>query len=45
LDPREQWPAPLAAVEDAGLAQVFDGRLTLTNRGMLLSNEVLQIFV
>jgi oxygen-independent coproporphyrinogen-3 oxidase len=45
LDPREQWPAPLAAVEDAGLAQIVEGRLTLTNRGMLLSNEVLQIFV
>jgi oxygen-independent coproporphyrinogen-3 oxidase len=45
IDAGDTWAAPLAEIEEAGLAEITDGHLKLTDRGMLLSNEVFQIFV
>jgi oxygen-independent coproporphyrinogen-3 oxidase len=45
MDPSVEWAAPLGEVEQAGLVETVGGRLRLTNRGMLLSNEVFRIFV
>jgi oxygen-independent coproporphyrinogen-3 oxidase len=45
IDPLVEWARPLADVEGAGLAETVAGRLRLTDRGMLLSNEVFRIFV
>jgi oxygen-independent coproporphyrinogen-3 oxidase len=45
MDPREEWAEPLGAVSRAGLVEERGGRLRLTDRGMLLSNEVFGIFV
>jgi oxygen-independent coproporphyrinogen-3 oxidase len=45
IDPMRRWKRPLAEVEESGLVEVVSGRLRLTERGLLLSNEVLQIFV
>jgi oxygen-independent coproporphyrinogen-3 oxidase len=45
LDPMREWEGPLAEVREAGLAETVGGRLRLTERGVLLSNEVFRIFV
>ncbi len=45
LDPLSEWHEGLAAAVEAGLAVVEAGRLRLTERGMLLSNEVFRAFV
>ena len=45
LDPLAEWPEGLGAAETAGLVAAGAGRLRLTDRGMLLSNEVFQVFV
>jgi oxygen-independent coproporphyrinogen-3 oxidase len=45
LDPREEWGGGLAEAEAAGLVEVAGGRLRLTDRGVLLSNEVFRLFV
>jgi oxygen-independent coproporphyrinogen-3 oxidase len=45
IDPLAEWAIPLAEVAQAGLVETAGGRLQLTDRGMLLSNEVFRIFV
>jgi oxygen-independent coproporphyrinogen-3 oxidase len=45
LDPLAEWHAGLEPATDAGLVVVEGGRLRLTDRGVLLSNEVFQVFV
>jgi oxygen-independent coproporphyrinogen-3 oxidase len=45
LDPREEWGKELSEAEAAGLVEVAGGRLRLTDRGVLVSNEVFQKFV
>jgi oxygen-independent coproporphyrinogen-3 oxidase len=45
LDPLTEWCAGLHAAKAAGLVIVDAGRLRLTDRGVLLSNEVFQAFV
>ena len=45
LDPREEWARELTEAEAAGLVAVAGARLRLTDRGVLLSNEVFRIFV
>ncbi len=45
LDPLAEWRAGLDAATSAGLVVVEAGRLRLTDRGVLLSNEVFQAFV
>jgi oxygen-independent coproporphyrinogen-3 oxidase len=45
IDPLAEWAIPLAEVAQAGLVEIAGGRLQLTDRGMLLSNEVFRIFV
>jgi len=40
-----EWSAGLDRAERAGLVAVDDGRLRLTDRGVLLSNEVFESFV
>ena len=45
IDPTVRWGRALAEVEEAGLVEVASGCLRLTERGLLLSNEVFQIFV
>jgi len=45
IDPLVEWAHPLAEVERAGLTETVAGQLRLTDRGMLLSNEVFRIFV
>jgi oxygen-independent coproporphyrinogen-3 oxidase len=45
LDPLEEWRDGLEAAASAGLVAVEAGRLRLTDRGLLLSNEVFQVFV
>ena len=45
LDPLAAWREGLDAAQAAGLVGVEAGRLRLTDRGMLLSNEVFQAFV
>ncbi|HSD25789.1 MAG TPA: coproporphyrinogen-III oxidase family protein, partial [Vicinamibacteria bacterium] len=45
LDPLTEWRAGLDGAETAGLVLRRAGRLRLTERGMLLSNEVFQAFV
>jgi oxygen-independent coproporphyrinogen-3 oxidase len=45
LDPREEWPGRLAEAEAAGLVVVAGGRFRLTDRGVLVSNEIFQLFV
>jgi oxygen-independent coproporphyrinogen-3 oxidase len=45
VDVRATWAAALSEVERAGLVETVAGRLRLTDRGMLLSNEVFRIFV
>jgi oxygen-independent coproporphyrinogen-3 oxidase len=45
LDPREEWGRGLAEAEAAGLLVVAGERLRLTDRGVLVSNEVFQKFV
>ncbi len=45
LDPLEEWAAGLEEASAAGLVAVENGRLRLTDRGVLLSNEVFRVFV
>jgi oxygen-independent coproporphyrinogen-3 oxidase len=45
MDPSVEWGAPLDEVEQAGLVETAGDRLRLTDRGMLLSNEVFRVFV
>ena len=45
LDPLTEWRDGLDAAHSAGLVAAEAGRLRLTDRGMLLSNEVFQAFV
>ncbi len=45
LDPLAEWRAGLDAAKSAGLVVAEAGRLRLTDRGMLLSNEVFSAFV
>ena len=45
LDPVTEWAEGLGRASDAGLVEARDGRLRLTNRGVLLSNEVFRVFV
>jgi oxygen-independent coproporphyrinogen-3 oxidase len=45
LDPLGEWREGLDSAEVAGLVVAEAGRLRLTNRGMLLSNEVFRAFV
>jgi oxygen-independent coproporphyrinogen III oxidase len=45
LDPLVEWADGLAAPTAARLVEVADGLLRLTDRGMLLSNEVFRAFV
>jgi len=45
LDPLAEWREGLGAAKAAGLVVVEGGRLRLTDRGVLLSNEVFQAFV
>jgi oxygen-independent coproporphyrinogen-3 oxidase len=45
LDPLVEWREGLDVAQAAGLAVTADGRLRLTDRGVLLSNEVFQAFV
>ena len=45
IDPLVEWAEELAEVDRAGLVRVAAGRLRLSDRGMLLSNEVFRIFV
>jgi oxygen-independent coproporphyrinogen-3 oxidase len=45
IDPSVEWATPLGDVVQAGLVETVGGRLRLTDRGMLLSNEVFRIFV
>ncbi len=45
IDPSVEWAAALGEVARAGLVETVAGRLRLTDRGMLLSNEVFRIFV
>ncbi len=45
IDPSAEWAGPLGEVAQAGLVETTGGRLRLTDRGMLLSNEVFRIFV
>jgi oxygen-independent coproporphyrinogen-3 oxidase len=45
IDPSVEWAAALGEVARAGLVETVAGRLRLSDRGMLLSNEVFRIFV
>jgi oxygen-independent coproporphyrinogen-3 oxidase len=45
IDPLAEWAIGLAPVLAAGLVEVASGRLRLTGRGVLLSNEVFAAFV
>jgi oxygen-independent coproporphyrinogen-3 oxidase len=45
IDPSVEWAAALEEVARAGLVETVAGRLRLSDRGMLLSNEVFRIFV
>ena len=45
LDPLAEWRAGLEPAQAAGLVVAENGRLRLTDRGVLLSNEVFQAFV
>jgi oxygen-independent coproporphyrinogen-3 oxidase len=45
IDPSVKWGDGLEEVAEAGLVETVGGRLRLTDRGMLLSNEVFRIFV
>ena len=45
IDPSVEWAAALGEVARAGLVETVAGRLRLSHRGMLLSNEVFRIFV
>jgi oxygen-independent coproporphyrinogen-3 oxidase len=45
VDPLAVYADGLRDVFSAGLLEVADGRLRLTERGILLSNEVFQVFV
>lgn len=45
LDPLTEWGAPLDEACRAGLVATAEGRLRLTDRGVLLSNEVFRAFV
>jgi len=45
IDPFVEWKHDLDSVERAGLVAVGEDRLRLTDRGVLLSNEVFAIFV
>jgi oxygen-independent coproporphyrinogen-3 oxidase len=45
LDPLAEWREGLDSAAEAGLVVLEAGRLRLTDRGMLLSNEVFQAFV
>ncbi|HXK08215.1 MAG TPA: radical SAM family heme chaperone HemW [Vicinamibacteria bacterium] len=45
LEPLDEWAEGLARASTAGLVEERDGRLRLTDRGVLLSNEVFRAFV
>jgi oxygen-independent coproporphyrinogen-3 oxidase len=45
VDPVQHFGPDLARCFEAGLVEVSEGRLRLTEKGVLLSNEVFQIFV
>jgi len=45
VDPLADYGSSLADVLDAGLLEVDEGRLRLTDQGLLLSNEVFRAFV
>ncbi|MCG6922867.1 MAG: radical SAM family heme chaperone HemW [Acidobacteria bacterium] len=45
IDPSVEWADALGEVAQAGLVETAGDRLRLTDRGMLLSNEVFRIFV
>ncbi len=45
LDPLAEWAGGLGPVLEAGLVEVDGERLRLTERGLLLSNEVFAVFV
>ncbi len=45
LDVREKFADELARLEEAGLVEISESRLALTDRGRLLSNEVFVYFI
>jgi oxygen-independent coproporphyrinogen-3 oxidase len=45
IDPLVEWGTPLAEAERAGLVGIAEGRLRLTDRGVLVSNEVFSALV
>jgi putative oxygen-independent coproporphyrinogen III oxidase len=45
LDPLAEWREGIDEAREAGLVVAENGRLRLTDRGLLLSNEVFQAFV
>jgi oxygen-independent coproporphyrinogen-3 oxidase len=45
VDVVEKYAGEIARLEDAGLIVIVDGRLRLTTKGMLFSNEVFEIFI
>lgn len=45
LDIESRYSDDLARLNDAGLIEISDGRLRLTEPGLLLSNEVFEVFI
>jgi oxygen-independent coproporphyrinogen-3 oxidase len=45
IDPLVEWGSSLAEAQRAGLVEIGEGRVRLTDRGVLVSNEVFRAFV